>query len=67
MINQLHTQKPQTNRLLKPQDAADMIGVKKSTIWQWCRSGRLPHIRVTPRCFRIRQSDLETYLAGQTR
>lgn len=67
MNNQLQTEKTQNNRLLKPQDAADLIGVKKSTIWNWCRIGRLPHIRVTPRCFRIRESDLQTYLAGQTR
>ncbi len=67
MKNQLQTEKLNNNRLLKPKDAAELIGVAKSTIWEWCRNGRLPHIRVTPRCFRIRQSDLESFLNGRTR
>ncbi|MCX6975558.1 MAG: helix-turn-helix domain-containing protein [Verrucomicrobia bacterium] len=57
----------ENNALLKPQEAADLIGVKKTTIWSYCRNGRLPHIRITPRCFRIRRSDLENYLNLQTR
>lgn len=67
MKNQLQTEKNQNNKLLKPQETAERIGVAKSTIWEWCRSGRLPHIRVTPRCFRIRESDLEAFLSGRTR
>ena|GEM_PF-2330695 len=48
--------------LLTPEQTAELIGQKKATIWSWCRSGKLPHIRLSKRNYKIRQSDLEDFL-----
>ena len=55
-----------SNQLLKPADVAAQLGQKTPTIWNWCRSGKLPHIRLSARNFRIRQSDLDQFLAART-
>ena len=55
------------NRLLRPAEVADQLGATKQTIWGWCRSGKLPHIRLSSRNFRIRQSDLNNFLSTRTR
>lgn len=56
----------ESSGLLKPAQVAIQIGVKVATIWAWCRSGALPHIRLSARNFRIRQSDLEAFLNSRT-
>lgn len=53
--------------LLRPAEVADQLGATKQTIWGWCRSGKLPHIRLSSRNFRIRQSDLNAFLDARTR
>jgi len=64
---QLTNTTQQSNRLLTPEEAAKHIGVTLSTIWRYCREGGLPHIRITSRCYRVRQSDLEAFLNSRTR
>lgn len=54
-------------QLLKPSDVAERLGIKTPTVWNWCRAGKLPHIRLSARSFRIRQTDLEAFLAGRSR
>ncbi len=33
-------------RLLNVQEIADLLGVKKSTIYQWTHQGFIPHVKV---------------------
>jgi len=55
-----------TSTLLKPAQAAEQLGVKIATVWAWCRNGRLPHIRLNARNFRLRQSDIDAFLDSRT-
>ena len=34
------------NKLLTPQEMADMLGVKKSTIYQWTHQGYIPYVKL---------------------
>jgi excisionase family DNA binding protein len=42
-------------RLLTPDEVADLLGVKKSTIYQWTRQGFIPHVKLG-RCLRFREA-----------
>jgi excisionase family DNA binding protein len=53
--------------LLTPEQTAALLGQKVGTIWSWCRSGKLPHIRLSRRSYKIRQSDLEEFLRRNAR
>lgn len=55
------------DRLLRPADVAVQLDVKRNTVWQYCRDGRLPHIRLSSRNFRIRQRDLDSFLDARCR
>lgn len=55
------------NRLLNLSEVAALIGVAISTVQAWCRSGKLPHIRLSARLYKVRESDLEQFLAAATR
>lgn len=64
----MHTDNDQTalNQLLKCPEVAAILGQKVSTIYAWCRSGKLPHLRLSRRSYRVRQSDLERFLSAHT-
>ena len=34
------------NRLLTPDEIADLLGVQKSTIYQWTHQGFIPHVKL---------------------
>jgi len=55
------------NALLKPAQVAEQLNVERATVWSWCRSDKLPYIKLSERNFRIRQSDLNAFLIAQTR
>ena len=58
---------PQTKSpLWNCQQAADYLGISKITLWRKCRSGVIPHIRISKRSYRVRQSDLESFLNSRT-
>ena len=40
--------------LLGAEEVAALLGVKESTIWRWCREGRLPALKVGKR-WRVRR------------
>ena len=43
----LSSQNPQSHwRLLNAQEIADLLGVKKSTIYQWTHQGFIPHVKI---------------------
>jgi excisionase family DNA binding protein len=49
----------------KPRDVAEQLGVELRTIYAWCKSGELPSVLLSPRARRIRQEDLDAFLAGR--
>lgn len=55
------------DRVLKPVEVAERLGVKVGTVWAWCRSRKLIHIRISQRAFRIKESQLEEFLKNATR
>lgn len=57
----------QTNALLTPNDAADMMQVSVGTLQVWRSTGRhgLPFVKVG-NCVRYRRSDIDTWLAQRT-
>lgn len=54
-----------TEPLLKYQQAADLLGVSRTTVRRLCYGKVLPHVKVGD-SVRIRRADLEAYLAHQT-
>ena len=52
--------------LLGAEAVAGMLGVKESTIWRWCREGRLPCLKVGKR-WRVRREALEDFLRERER
>ena len=51
------------DRLLKLKEVALRMAVAHATVWNWCRKGTLPVIRINSRNFRVRASDLELFLS----
>jgi excisionase family DNA binding protein len=47
--------------LLSAEDVAELMGVKESTVWRWCREGNLPCLKVGKH-WRVRRGDLEDFL-----
>ncbi|MCW2985768.1 MAG: DNA-binding protein [Conexibacter sp.] len=50
--------------LLRPEDAAELLSVKVSWIYEACRTGRLPFLRVGKH-LRFTRADLECWLSAQ--
>lgn len=51
--------------LLNDQDAAHLLGVSRSKLWQLVNIGRLPLVKLPPRTARFRRSDLEKIAKGE--
>ena len=49
------------NRLLTPDEIADLLGVQKSTIYQWTHQGFIPHVKLG-RFVRFRESQVMRWL-----
>ena len=49
----------------KPRDVADELGLTRQTIYDWIRSGALPSVLLSPRARRIKQEDLDRFLAAR--
>jgi excisionase family DNA binding protein len=54
------------NGLLGAEDVAELMGVKESTVWRWCREGHLPCLKVGKH-WRVRREDLEDFLRRSER
>jgi excisionase family DNA binding protein len=52
--------------LLGAEDVAEIMGVKESTVWRWCREGRLPCLKVGKH-WRLRRETLEDFLKQSER
>src|SRR5215207_4395297 len=52
--------------LLAATDVAGMIGVKETTVYRWCKEGKLPCLKVGKH-WRIRREALEDFLKASER
>jgi excisionase family DNA binding protein len=52
--------------LLGAEDVAEVMGVKETTVWRWCREGRLPCLKVGKH-WRLRRETLEDFLEKSER
>ncbi len=50
--------------LLRPQEAATILAVSKSELYELIRRGDIRHVRIGRRSVRLRQQDLEEYIRG---
>jgi len=48
----------ETNKLLTPEQAADLLQVSKRTIYDWLRNGEIPSERIGERLIRVREKDI---------
>jgi excisionase family DNA binding protein len=60
------TQSTEKKELLAAEDVAELMGVKETTVWRWCREGRLPCLKVGKH-WRLRREALEDFLKQQER
>ena len=49
--------------LLDAKQVGELIGVPASTIYQWTREGRMPVLRLGPRCLRWTRKMVEEWVA----
>lgn len=49
-------------KLLTPNELADFLKVKVSTIYNWVYQGFIPHIKVTGRCLRFAEDEIDEWL-----
>jgi excisionase family DNA binding protein len=54
------------DNLLTPEDVAARLHISRLTVGNWLRSGKLKGVKVG-RLWRVRESDLETFLKGGER
>lgn len=59
-----HPQASLKEPLLTPADVAGLLGVKRSTVYELARTGRMPHLKVG-RAVRFLRTDLEAWLEQQ--
>lgn len=50
--------------LLTETQAAELAQVQPKTIGDWGRAGKLPRVRLSPRCIRYRASDVQAMIDG---
>lgn len=55
------------DRLLDVREAAEMLGLKPSTLYQWAYERRIPVVKLFGRALRFRVSDLQKLVAGSVR
>jgi len=53
----------EVGRMLTPEEVAQRLGVARLTVYSWIRTGVLPATRLGRRILRIREADLEGFLA----
>jgi excisionase family DNA binding protein len=54
------------SELLAATDVAELVGIKETTVYRWCKEGKLPCLKVGKH-WRIRQGDLEDLLKRSER
>ena len=51
-------------KLLTPEQAAEILAIKPRTILEWLRTGKLKGVKVGGKLWRIRESDLEAVVTN---
>ena len=60
----ISTRTTPSDRILRPRELADRIGLSLATLWRLRRRGDLPEpIRLSPGCVGWRSSDIEAWLS----
>lgn len=49
-----------SDKLITPEQAADLLQVSKRTMYEWLRNGEIPSVRMGERLIRVRESDILT-------
>jgi len=57
----------ESNQLLTSEETAQRLRISKACLWQKCRTGEMPHIKLSARNFRFREADLERWLKERSR
>jgi len=55
------------DRLLKPREVAEILGVALSTVYQWAYERRIPHVKLRGRALRFRLSAIEKTIRDDER
>jgi len=58
--------RPLEKELLSAEDVAELMGVKETTVWRWCREGHLPCLKVGKH-WRVRRETFEEFLKQSER
>ena len=66
MGNGNRTGRTQETELLGAEDVAGLVGVKETTVYRWCKQGKLPCLKVGKH-WRVRREALEDFLKGSER
>jgi len=66
MDNGHRTGRTQETELLGAEDVAGILGVKETTVYKWCKEGKLPCLKVGRR-WRVRRGAVEDFLKGSER
>jgi excisionase family DNA binding protein len=56
----------ENKEVLSAEDVAELLGVKETTVWRWCREGNLPCLKVGKH-WRLRREALEDFLKQRER
>jgi excisionase family DNA binding protein len=64
--NEKSMARPLEKELLSAEDVAELMGVKESAVWRWCREGNLPCLKVGKH-WRVRREALEAFLRRSER
>ncbi|MBI2376599.1 MAG: helix-turn-helix domain-containing protein [Deltaproteobacteria bacterium] len=51
-------------QLLTYRRLSELTGIPIGTLKSWVHHGRIPHVRLGPRCVRFRAEDIEAWLAA---
>ena len=58
------TETPAPDKILRVWIAAETLGVSKSTIWRYAKSGKLTAVKLSDRVTGFRQSEIQALIAG---
>jgi excisionase family DNA binding protein len=53
-------------KLLSIEDIVTIVGVKKSTIYQWTHKGIIPVVRISSRCLKFSEGAISRWLAEKS-
>lgn len=56
-----------TDRLLTPRQAAEKLGISRTTLYHWAYERRLPTVKLFGAALRFRESDLDKLIAVSVR